>query len=64
MNYYSPELVRYIQGTADAGELTEASDIFALGPDLHRVPHRVACRRSTRPTTRPRSRCCTASGYG
>jgi serine/threonine protein kinase len=31
MNYYSPELVRYIQGTAAPGELTEASDIFALG---------------------------------
>jgi len=31
MNYYSPELVRYIQGTAEAGELTEASDVFALG---------------------------------
>jgi serine/threonine protein kinase len=31
MNYYSPELVRYIQGTADGTELTEASDVFALG---------------------------------
>jgi serine/threonine protein kinase len=31
MNYYSPELVRYIQGSAASGELTEASDIFALG---------------------------------
>ncbi|HEY6795802.1 MAG TPA: protein kinase [Kineosporiaceae bacterium] len=31
MNYYSPELVRYIQGSAHPGELTEASDIFALG---------------------------------
>ena len=31
MNYYSPELVRYIQGSAGPGELTEASDIFALG---------------------------------
>ena len=31
MNYYSPELVRYIQGAAAPGELTEASDIFALG---------------------------------
>jgi eukaryotic-like serine/threonine-protein kinase len=31
MDYYSPELVRYIQGTATAAELTEASDIFALG---------------------------------
>ena len=31
MNYYSPELVRYIQGPAAPGELTEASDIFALG---------------------------------
>jgi serine/threonine protein kinase len=30
MNYYSPELVRYIQGIAAPGELTEASDIFAL----------------------------------
>ncbi len=31
MNYYSPELVRYIQGAAEPGELSEASDIFALG---------------------------------
>ena len=31
MNYYSPELVRYIQGSAHAADLTEASDIFALG---------------------------------
>lgn len=31
MNYYSPELVSYIQGTGDAAELTQASDIFALG---------------------------------
>jgi eukaryotic-like serine/threonine-protein kinase len=31
MNYYSPELVRYIQGSAAPAELTEASDIFALG---------------------------------
>jgi serine/threonine protein kinase len=31
MNYYSPELVRYIQGTAAPGELTQASDIFTLG---------------------------------
>lgn len=31
MNYYSPELVRYIQGTGKASELTSASDIFALG---------------------------------
>ncbi len=31
MNYYSPELVRYIQGDAGPGELSEASDIFALG---------------------------------
>lgn len=31
MNYYSPELVRYIQGAAAADELTQASDIFALG---------------------------------
>jgi eukaryotic-like serine/threonine-protein kinase len=31
MNYYSPELVRYIQGTGSAAELTQASDIFALG---------------------------------
>jgi serine/threonine protein kinase len=30
MNYYSPELVSYIQGGA-AGDLTQASDIFALG---------------------------------
>lgn len=31
MNYYSPELVRYIQESAEASELTGASDIFALG---------------------------------
>jgi eukaryotic-like serine/threonine-protein kinase len=31
MNYYSPELVSYIQGTGSAAELTTASDIFALG---------------------------------
>jgi serine/threonine protein kinase len=31
MNYYSPELVRYIQDSAAPNELTEASDIFALG---------------------------------
>jgi len=31
MNYYSPELVRYIQGAAGPEELTQASDIFALG---------------------------------
>jgi hypothetical protein len=31
MNYYSPELVRYIRGGENAGELTGASDIFALG---------------------------------
>jgi serine/threonine protein kinase len=31
MNYYSPELVRYIQGAAEGAELTEASDVFALG---------------------------------
>jgi serine/threonine protein kinase len=31
MNYYSPELVRYIQEGARPDELTEASDIFALG---------------------------------
>lgn len=31
MNYYSPELVRYIQGSAVPDELTEKSDIFALG---------------------------------
>jgi serine/threonine protein kinase len=31
MNYYSPELVRYIQGSATPGELTEKSDIVALG---------------------------------
>ena len=31
MNYYSPELVSYIQGTGNAADLTQASDIFALG---------------------------------
>jgi eukaryotic-like serine/threonine-protein kinase len=31
MNYYSPELVRYIQESATPNELTTASDIFALG---------------------------------
>ena len=31
MNYYSPELVRYIQGSAAASELSLASDVFALG---------------------------------
>ena len=31
MTHYSPELVRYIQGNAHPGELTQASDIFALG---------------------------------
>jgi serine/threonine protein kinase len=31
MNYYSPELVSYIQGTGSAADLTTASDIFALG---------------------------------
>ena len=31
MNYYSPELVRYIQGADNASELSTASDIFALG---------------------------------
>jgi serine/threonine protein kinase len=31
MTHYSPELVRYIQGAAHPGELTQASDIFALG---------------------------------
>ncbi|WP_111768641.1 protein kinase domain-containing protein [Nakamurella deserti] len=31
MNYYSPELVRYIQGDADGAALTTASDVFALG---------------------------------
>lgn len=31
MNYYSPELVRYIQESAAPGELTESADIFALG---------------------------------
>ena len=31
MNYYSPELVRYIQGTGDGAALTGASDVFALG---------------------------------
>ena len=31
MTHYSPELVRYIQGDAHPAELTQASDIFALG---------------------------------
>ena len=31
MNYYSPELVSYIQGGGTAASLTQASDIFALG---------------------------------
>jgi len=31
MNYYSPELVTYIQGGGEAATLNEASDIFALG---------------------------------
>jgi serine/threonine protein kinase len=31
MNYYAPELVRYIQGTTGPESLTEAADIFALG---------------------------------
>ncbi len=31
MNYYSPELVSYIQGTGTADALTQASDVFALG---------------------------------
>jgi hypothetical protein len=31
MNYYSPELVSYIQGSGSAADLTQASDIFALG---------------------------------
>jgi serine/threonine protein kinase len=31
MNYYSPELVTYIQGGGSAADLTQASDIFALG---------------------------------
>lgn len=31
MNYYSPELVTYIQGGGAAATLSEASDIFALG---------------------------------
>ncbi len=31
MNYYSPELVQYIQGSGSSSQLTEASDIFALG---------------------------------
>jgi eukaryotic-like serine/threonine-protein kinase len=31
MNYYSPELISYIQGGAPGAVLTEASDIFALG---------------------------------
>ena len=31
MNFYSPELVQYIQGDADGAALTGASDVFALG---------------------------------
>jgi serine/threonine protein kinase len=31
MNYYSPELVSYIQGGVGADQLSTASDIFALG---------------------------------
>jgi serine/threonine protein kinase len=31
MNYYSPELVGYIQGAGSGADLTTASDIFALG---------------------------------
>ena len=31
MNFYSPELVQYIQGNADGAALTGASDVFALG---------------------------------
>ncbi|MDQ3904714.1 MAG: protein kinase, partial [Actinomycetota bacterium] len=31
MNYYSPELVSYIQGNVGANDLTTSSDIFALG---------------------------------
>jgi serine/threonine protein kinase len=31
MTHYSPELVRYIQGGAHPSELSQASDIFALG---------------------------------
>jgi eukaryotic-like serine/threonine-protein kinase len=31
MNYYSPELVRYIQGSGDATQLATRSDVFALG---------------------------------
>lgn len=31
MNYYSPELVSYIQGSVGATALTTSSDIFALG---------------------------------
>ncbi|HEX8758670.1 MAG TPA: protein kinase, partial [Pseudonocardiaceae bacterium] len=31
MNYYSPELVNYVQGSVGATDLTESSDIFALG---------------------------------
>jgi serine/threonine protein kinase len=31
MNYYSPELVSYIQGSVGATDLTTSSDIFALG---------------------------------
>ena len=31
MNYYSPELVSYVQGSVGATDLTTSSDIFALG---------------------------------
>jgi serine/threonine protein kinase len=31
MNYYSPELVRYVQGEQDGAGMTTASDVFALG---------------------------------
>ena len=31
LNYYSPELVRYVQGAGAGEDLTTASDIFALG---------------------------------
>ena len=55
INYYSPELLGYIQeaGVSPA-QLGVASDVFALGPDLHRVPHRraAAVRRRDLPRTR------------
>ncbi|WP_353649271.1 protein kinase [Nakamurella sp. A5-74] len=31
INFYSPELARYVQGADNASELTEGADIFALG---------------------------------